>query len=608
MANTARAGNLGDVLDPLDAPRVVDVPGMPRGTIPFGQWTAGKPKPVVGFGSSPDGYFSPVSGARTAAGGFAGTPHVATARPGVLGEPATSGGEWYEKVHLLPRTKIEFGQIITLVQNDYEIYSALRNDDVTLSAVVNNALPGVDLPEVDDSLPIIIPPGTSILNSGTTGNIAGGGLGTLVETTIDALAEGLPVFDTNVDFTLSNSQTLQLLVAGSRIVLMPQEYENVRETLAFLTEIKTAVDGREQRLAKRKQPRQLFEITYVLTDEDRQLMQSLLMDFSASVFGLPLWHEVQKTTAAVSAGALQYQVKDTAEVDYRVGGLALVITDNNVFDVITIASLTSTIITAEDASLNAYAAGTHIMPLRTARVVGSVSGNREPNKIERFRIRFEVADNETGALTGDTSAYSTFNSRVLLDDCNVIDGKMPETYRRRVYRIDNQTGKVTQSTTWDRNKRSHEKGFVLRSRDEVISFRRLVLALRGRQTAFYIPTFIEDLSLDADLTSGLDTMDIKRIGYERFVQSREPKKTFRITFTDGTSLVREVQSAASVDTDTERLTLDTTWPANRTVAEVERIQWYELVRFDSDNIILEYPRIGLASAKIPVFQVFDDNA
>ena len=169
------------------------------------------------------------------------------------------------------------------------------------------------------------------------------------------------------------------------------------------------------------------------------------------------------------------------------------------------------------------------------------------------------------------------------------------------------SGRVSRSTTWDRNKRSSDKGFVLRNRAEILAFRKAMLSIRGRQTAFYIPTAIEDLTPVAQLTIGTNTMDIENIEYVRFVQSRAPKTIFKITFTDGTSLVRIVQSAAQVTSTVERLTLDTTWPATRSVAEIVRVQFYELARFDADNVVLNYPRIGLADAQLPVVQVFDDN-
>lgn len=515
--------------------------------------------------------------------------------------------DWWEKVHILPRTVIDFGNIITQKQDTYELYSAYRSQNITLSSIVNNALPGIDLP--DEGPPEVVPPQSSMLDASTTDNTGDAFvLGTMVLRDIIAEANGLPVFDTTIDFSFSSGDFVQLFVSGSRIVLMSQEYEApVKETLAFLTEIITVLTGAEQRLALRKQPRQLYEVVYKLTTNDRQRMQALLMDWTNNVFGFPLWHEKLRTTAAASVGATVYQVTGADDVDLRVGGLAVIITDSNTFDVISITAKTDTTITAGDPSINAYPVGTTIMPLRTATVMRAVTGARAQNNLETFKIVFEVTDNDTGALTGSTAAYSTFNGKVLFDDCNVVSGEMPEQYKRRIYRIDGKTGLVHRSSTWDRNKRSSQKGFVLRNRTEVMDFRKLMLSLRGRQISFYAQTDIEDLEVKASLGVGANTMDIERIEYERFIQSREPKITFKITFTDDTSLVREVQSATGVDSTTERLTLDTTWPATRTVDEIVRVQFYELSRFDADNVVINYPRIGLADSEMPVVQVFDIN-
>lgn len=551
---------------------------------------------------------------------------TAVARPSLPARPAGTevgsnpvdfsdhvGGmfDWWEKVHILPRTEIAFGNIITQKQDTYEIYSAYRNTSITLSSITNNATPGVTLP--DESPAEVVPPQTSMLDSTTTDNTGDSFvLGTMVNRDIIAEKEGLASFDTTIDFLFSTGEVPQLFVSGQRLVLIFMDYESattaaMQETLAFLTEIIPGMSGAEQRIALRKQPRQLFDVMYKLDGNDRQRMQALLMDWQHRIFGFPLQNELLLTTATAAVGTLVYQVTGADDVDLRVGGLAVIISDANTFDVITIASKTDTTITASDPSLNEHAVGTNIMPLRLAALKRMVSGTMAQKNLETFKLTFEVIDNDTGALSGSTAAYSTYNGRVLFDDCNVMAGEVPEQYKRRIYRIDNKTGKIDISSSWDRGKRSSQKGFVLRNRAEILSFRKAMISIGGRRTAFYIPTFNDDLEVKATMGVGTDTLDIERIEYERFIQSRAPKNTFKITFTDGTSLVREVQSSAGVDSTTERLTLDTTWPSTRTVDEVERVQFYELSRFDVDNVRIQYPRIGLATCQMPVMQVFDDN-
>lgn len=515
--------------------------------------------------------------------------------------------DWWDDVHIVPLTKISFGNILSQKQNTYHLYSAYRNQSITLNSIVNNALPGISLP--DESLPEIVPPQTSMLDATTTDNLGDAFvLGTMVLRLIIAETVGLSAFDTTVDFTFDTGDAVQLFVSGLRIVLVPMEYESpVKETLSFMTEVISGLNGTEQRIQLRKNPRQLFEVTYKLTDNDRQRMQAMLMEWTDRVFGFPLWHEKLALTASVSTGALVYTVTGADEVDLRVGGSAIVFTDANTFDIIDIDAVTATTITTSNPSVNGYPKGTTLMPLRTAVIRKAISGSRHLNNLEVFKILFEVTDNNTGALSGDTSSFSTFNSKVLFDDCNIMGEPMQETYKRRIYRIDNRTGVVAITSSWDRSKRTHEKGFSLRSRAAILNFRKAMIAIGGRYKAFYIPTFSDDMTVVAQLAVGTSVMDVELFGYEQFIQSREPKATFKITFNDGTSLIRVVQSVANVDATTERLTLDTTWPALRLVSEIVRVEFYEESRFAADNVIINHKQIGLASARMPVLQVFDGN-
>ena len=59
------------------------------------------------------------------------------------------------------------------------------------------------------------------------------------------------------------------------------------------------------------------------------------------------------------------------------------------------------------------------------------------------------------------------------------------------------------------------------------------------------------------------------------------------------------------DSTLERLTLDANWPSTKTVAEVDNVQFYELVRFSSDTFQIKYDRVGLAHMQAAVKAVFD---
>lgn len=520
------------------------------------------------------------------------------------------GITWWDRIHILPRSKIDFGNIITQQQAEYEIYSAYRDADVTLSGIVNNAEPGTDLP--DEAPPEVVPAQSSMLDSTSTGNDGGSGLGTLVKRVFIAEAEGLPRFDTTVDFSFSSGELVQLLVAGQRVVVVPIVYEeNHTEVLAFLTKIIPTVDGHEQRISLRKEPRQLFEVMYRLDGNDRQRLQALLYDWSDSIFGFPLWDEQVALTAAHALGGTTYTISGGDDVDFRVGGLALAFTDANTFDAITITAKSDTQITAADPSTNNYPVGTVIVPLRTAFIRDIVNGARYRNNIEDFRITFEVSDNSTGTLAGDVSAFTSYNGRVLFDDCNVMDQtSFAEQYMRNVHTIDSETGVVAIVSHWDTNKRQAQKGFVMRDRSELITFRKLLASLRGMQTAFYMPSRMDDLEVKAQLTIGTRTLDVEMHGYERHIRARGNKVAIRVNLTSGATLERTIVSAANVDATTERLTFDAgeaAWPATYAVADIERVEFLELSRFNTDTFRIQHPRVGLTKCSAPTIEVFDDN-
>ncbi len=610
MANVARAGTLGAI-----TALALNFVGQPIGVgVTFSQWESG---PRTSSPKLFDVFNLTQSTGGTRTNSNPGTPatDAVNSYPAVSSTIRDAAGAfdsiWFERVHLIPRSKIRFGNIITLVEDEYELYSAFRTESVQLLDVTNNALPGVDLPNL--VTPYTARPQSSYLDPTTTSNNLGIGLGTLVKLKIQALQDGLPIFDTSIVFDYGLPATdLVLLVSGQRIVLIPMSYESpLTESLSFATDIIESLDGTEQRIALRKNPRQILEVTYLLDANERQRMNALLFDWLDSIYGIPLWHERVFTTASVSAGATSYQVRGASVCDFRVGGMAVIIGSNSSYDVITIASVTDTLITATSASVNGYSANAAIMPLRIAHVVGTATGQRYLNRLEAFIIKFEVIDNDIGAQTPSSTpgSWSTYNSRVLFDDPNIVEGEaMRQDFPRRVYRVDNITGKVTQQSSWDRSKKGFTKGVVLRNRSEILLFKRLLFALCGSQKAFYIPTFItDDLTVVAQLTIGTATMDITAMEYVRLAQSRAGMNLFKITFTDGTSLVRRVISAATISSTVERLTLDTTWPSTKTVGQVSAVQFYELVRFDTDEFRLRFERIGLARGTFPLIRVFDDN-
>jgi len=513
-------------------------------------------------------------------------------------QDTTPGVPWFDHVHILPREPgINFGNIITTVQGTFELFNAYRQS-VVLTTFVNNAGAGVSIPDLP-SLPFVMGAFSSILSPLSTRLNP-------VPLAVEATPEGPAQFNATLDFTFAPGGLLMLRVQGSRIALVSFDYEqDFDEELDFGGQVLERFNGTEQRIAERGSfPVQIFEMRCLLDERDKQRLKVLLFGWQSRQFALALRHERMFITAPVSSGFV-VSVDSTTDVDLRVGGLATLLKSNEVFDVLTVASKTATTITFVSAIQQSFDIGDLVMPVRLTNGPPIVRGGRPPVNLEEFRMRFVVLDNHTGALTGDVSAFSSLNSLVLLDDCNLIDGSIAIERRIRVVGIDNQVGVPFQEPVWDVNKRSHPKTFLASSRAELIDIRRLLIELRGTQTPFYIPTFDDDLTVTQNIASGGSTMTVQNVGYTRFAQSREPFATFIITFDDGSSLARTITSSIELSVDEEELTLNTTWGVNKTVAEVVRVEFVELVRMATPRVRIQHQRIGLARVSMPLVAVFE---
>jgi hypothetical protein len=109
------------------------------------------------------------------------------------------------------------------------------------------------------------------------------------------------------------------------------------------------------------------------------------------------------------------------------------------------------------------------------------------------------------------------------------------------------------------------------------------------------------------MTNGTNLLDVKHVGYTQFVRQRQPKNVIRISFVSGAAaLFRVITNSAIFDSTRETLTLNANWPATYTVAEIDRIEYVEKVRIDTDDITLDFDENGnVCRVPLPLLAVFE---
>lgn len=487
------------------------------------------------------------------------------------------GDNWFDRLHIIPR-RIDAGNILTVQTRVLDLFNAFIYESRDLEQFINNAGAGTSITDLP-SLPTTIPALKSLLM------------------TLEITPDGAPTINTTLDFDTDETYLLSIPITGTRIVMFPFEPEApLTERLLFLTDVLEATDGTEQRVSLRLAPRQEFTMRLLREDgPERQRVDFLMFDWQSRVFGLPVWIEPAFLTAAATSGQTVINVDTTATGDFRVDGLAIVFESEDKFDALEVDAVGPTSITFKTPIANNYDPGVRVMPLRTAITSVPIKEKRYAVNLAEFEIVMRVLDNDVDL--SDTSGWPTFNGKVLLSDPNAIEQTLDGDLNKVITVFDGSTGKFSQASTQPRSRRGSAKTFLTRDRAGLWKVRRLLHALRGRQVSFYLPTFTQDLTLAVPYPSGDPALTIVNVGYARYAKNRQPKANIRIILNNGTIYERNITNSAEVDSATEQVTLSSSIAQNIDPSDIYRIEFYEKVRIDNEEITIEH-RTSNGEAKV----------
>ncbi len=496
---------------------------------------------------------------------------------------------WYEHIHLLPRLVQDFVNLLSDETFDIELHNADRINDIQVNSITNNLNPNATIVGIP-ATPFTVKSHRSIT------------------AVVTVLADGPFTIDADYTFHCSDGEDYTFYITGSRIVLFPIRPEApLREHLIWETKILTTVVGGEQRIANRETPRGEFEFTI---KDGIQQAEIILFDRQSKMLAVPAWHEPSFLTSSAAIDDLTISVDETRYSNLYAYGYAVIFQDIHTFDTLQILSLTSTSITFITGLTVAFDSNTQVMPLMLAWAEVTTPISKAVYNDETISLKLSVPATPTSLVDiADASAFSTYNSKVFLDDPNYLpDKQLQEALRTKVYVLDNSTGDRSQFSLWQRSVRNSGKGFKTNTRKELWELRQLLHFLKGQQVSFYIPTFTKDLEPISILIYDTDTFDMANIGYFLNVDERWPKQVFRMHLKDGTILIRTILSSSKTSTSVEQLIVDIVWPYNIEPNDIERIEFLTKIRFATDDItIIHDNALGWAKCVVPTVEVTDDD-
>jgi len=487
--------------------------------------------------------------------------------------------DWFEKWHVFPG-RLDLGNVLTTQIRTLELFNAFRNEARTWEAFVNNAGAGVAATNLP-ALPLLMASLDNFILD------------------VQVTTAGPPSITGTLDFDIDTAIDFLIVpITGNRITLFQYRPQSpIGETLQFKTDVIEVNDGSEQRINVRENPRQIFKFT-VRTDDDRtrDSINAVLFDWQSRVFGVPVWHESKPLGAPLNIGNTTVIV-DTAFADFRAGGLVMIYDNNFKAETLEILTVNPNDIELQVGIGTAFdAVETIVIPVRTALTRPQLSASRFAIGPTDFQIEFTVLDNVNLASQAAFPTYLGGGQTVakpLIDRLNFMKSStVKEGIRRKVVRLDPETGPALQFSSWTKGKPSFNYGFEGKSFEDTWDFRQLLHFLKGSQLAFYVGTGRNDFKAIADIADTSTQIDFEAFGFTQFVQEITPRSDIQIIRVDGTVSQHLITGSSVVSDTVERITLSPGITPALPLVDINRIEFLTLSRISNDAPGFSHQRPG----------------
>jgi len=269
----------------------------------------------------------------------------------------------------------------------------------------------------------------------------------------------------------------------------------IAQVLEWETEVLASREA-EQRIAMRPAPRELLTYRHLLDAAGMAKAEMLVRAGSTGSWHLPIWSQASRPGIAVAASDTTLLL-DTTLADYRGPGHAVVAADGGEAHLVEVAVVLS------DRLELAAAAGVDIpdaivAPARPAILIGSV-------EIERRRQGLGIVSAPFAVTDGTDLGASSFPSHAGLEvvtDPTVLRQRLDDVLGQAIEYVDNGSGPIAIEPERAHLQRRSTITLVDYGAQKRWKRLRWLHTLRGRQRAFWLPTWGRELVLQATVGAG----------------------------------------------------------------------------------------------------------
>lgn len=375
---------------------------------------------------------------------------------------------------------------------------------------------------------------------------------------------------------------------GELAILPFQAEAPVVETLEFLTDVLTSFNGNEQRLQMRTMPRQSFEYTVPL--QIWQAAKAFNTEYRAirKRWAVPVWTQAQYV-GEVTAHAATIAC-NTSLYDLRASSLAFLYAGPDNWQIVEISTKTGSLINVSNNL--AYMNGAWLMPARLGWVADKID-KPTSGHAGKSSIKFEIDDN----LEITPAAPAQYSGNDIYYDASLLSGdNLARALQSRVDIVDYELGKVVRRSPWTNARYGSPFRSILNGPAEIKTYRDFLYRRAGKFRAFWFPTFESNLRV-VDTGSITNFLTIENDNFLDY----DIRTNIAIQSTAGVWYPRVISSPVQIAGNRIQLTLSS--PLNINAANIARVSYLGLNRFDTDRIELRYIGNGIVESEVTVLEI-----
>lgn len=373
--------------------------------------------------------------------------------------------------------------------------------------------------------------------------------------------------------------------------------KGVTETLEFLTDV-ISLRNKEERASMRRVPRRELMYRHLLEEGQYSLARSLIRKVRTGQLLVPLWSELNLLSSLTAGGTFAYATDGTKQ-SFVAGGYCFV-SDGTNYETKLISAFNpfTGLVTFSSGLVYDYTDAA-IMPAVIATLGQDVSFERSVSPWIGSTARF-VAEGSRDLSAEEGLSFPDHKGDPVLLDRSVLLGTIREAVVTEEETLDSMTGAISRTPLKTISVGTSSLTWVQLDSQELWNLKVWLYSMQGRQKAFWLPSFNDDLVITKRILFSDTTIEIAYCHFQGWVSLPADVAIFA---TDGSIYFSRVIGCTAGDAGKEILHLEEAIGPTIELADIVQVCRLTRSRFDSDRLEFQYGESGGAQITLPVKEV-----